>query len=116
MANKSADVYTITRSMTQPLKKYRSYEECLSDWYELAVSYLDIVELRVPKVPLLHRIYLIRGNMSGAVNIKYYTYGNYTPDKDFRLMFEAGSPEYELYSEEFEYLWKNAEMFNQENK
>lgn len=116
MANKSADVYTITRSMTQPLKKYRSYEECLSDWYELAASYSDIVELRVPKVPLLHRIYLIRGNMSGAVNIKYYTYGNYTPDKDFRLTFEAGSPEYELYSEESEYLWKNAEMFNQENK
>lgn len=112
LANKSEDVYTITRSMTQPLKKYRSYEECLSDWYELAVSCPDNVELRVPNVPLLHRIYLIRGNASGAVNVKYYTYGNYTPDKDFRLTFEAGSSEYELYYREFEYLWNNAEKFN----
>ena len=116
LANKSEDVYTITRSMTQPLKKYRSYEACLLDWYELAVSYPDIIELRVPKVPLLHRIYLIRGNKSGAVNIKYYTYGNYTPEKDFQLTFEAGSPEYELYSGEFEYLWNNAEKFNPENE
>lgn len=115
LANKSEDVYTITRSMAQPLKKYRSYEECLSDWYELAVSYPDIVELRVPKVPLLHRVYLIRGHKSGAVNVKYYTYGNYTPNKDFRLTFEAGSPEYELYSGEFEYLWNNAEKFEPEN-
>lgn len=102
--------------MTHPLKKYRSYEECLLNWYELAVSYPDIVEVRMLKVPLLHRIYLIRGNKSGAVNVKYYTYGNYTPEKDFRLTFEAGSPEYELYFGEFDYLWNHAEKFNLENE
>lgn len=111
LANKSEDVYAITRSMTQPLKKYRTYEECLADWYELAVAYPEMVELRVPKVPLLHRIYLVRGNGTGAVNVKYYTYGNYTPNKDFRLTFESGSPEYELYCGEFEYLWQNAEKY-----
>lgn len=115
LANKSEDVYAITRSMTQPLKKYRSYEECLADWYELAVEYPEIVELRVPNVPLLHRIYLIRGNNTGAVNVKYYTYGNYTPNKDFRLTFEVGSPEYELYCGEFDYLWNNATEYQPEN-
>ena len=116
LANKSKDVYTISKSMTQPLRKYRSYEECLSDWYELTVSYPEIVELRVPKVPLLHRIYLIRSSTSGAANIRYYTYGNYTPDKDFRLTFESGSPEYRLYCEEFDYLWNNSEKFNLEKQ
>lgn len=111
LANRSEDVYEITRSMTQPLKKYRTYEECLADWYELAVAYPEVVELRVPKVPLLHRIYLVRGKDTGAVNIKYYTYGNYTPNKDFRLTFEYGSPEYELYCGEFEYLWRNSEKY-----
>ena len=115
LANKSEEVYEITKSMTQPLKKYRTYEECLADWYELTVSYPDIIELRVPKVPLLHRIYLIRGSESGAVNIKYYTYGNYIPDKDFRLSFESGSPEYDLYYREFEYLWETAERFDPSN-
>lgn len=115
MANRSNDVYTMTRSMTQPLKKYRSYDESLSDWYELACLYPESVELKVPKVPLLHRIYLIRGNTSGAVNIKYYTYGNYTPDKDVRLVFEEGSPEYELYCEEYKYLWNNADTFKPDN-
>ena len=88
LANTSEDVYEITRSMTQPLKKYRSYEECLADWNELAVLYPETVEVRIPKVPLLHRIYIVRGNTDGAVNVKYYTYGNYIPDKDFRLTFE----------------------------
>ena len=111
LANTSEDVYEITRSMTQPLKKYRSYEECLADWNELAVLYPETVEVRIPKVPLLHRIYIVRGNTDGAVNVKYYTYGNYIPDKDFRLTFEYGSKEYELYCGEFEYLWNNSEEY-----
>lgn len=113
LANKSQDVYTINRSMSQPLRRYPTYEECLGAWYELAVAYPELVELRVPKVPLLHRIYLIRGNGIGAVNVKYYTYGNYKPDKDYRQTFETGNSEYELYSNEFDYLWNNAENFNQ---
>ena len=111
LANTSEDVYEITRSMTQPLKKYRSYEECLADWNELAVLYPETVEVRIPKVPLLHRIYIVRGNTDGAVNVKYYTYGNHTPDKDFRLTFEYGRKEYELYCGEFEYLWNNSEEY-----
>ena len=40
--------------------------------------------------------------------MKYYTYGNFRPDRDFRLIFEADIPEFRIYQEEFEYLWENA--------
>lgn len=40
-----------------------------------------------------------------------YSYGNDSPNKDFRMIFEYGTPEYQLYSDEFEYLWKHSEKY-----
>ena len=95
--------------MKQPLKKYVEIDDCVSDWLELAELYPDSVEVRVSEIPIMHRIYLVcNGDDSGIINVKYYTYGNYMPEKDFRLSFSAETPEFRIYREEFEYLWEQA--------
>lgn len=112
LANTSDTLENITESMTQPLKKYLTYEECLSNWNELARAYPELVSIRVSRVPLLHRIYLIQGQDYGAINVKYYTYGNFIPDKDYRISFSREAPEYGLYQSEFDYLWEQAEQYS----
>lgn len=66
------------------------------------------ISVKTPEVPLLHRLYIVRGKDDGAVNVKFYTYGNYIPDKDFRMVFKSGTREYKLYSDEFDYLWSHS--------
>ena len=108
LANTDEVAKRVTQSMSQPLKKYASYAECLHDWYELSQKYPENISVKTPEVPLLHRIYIIRGKDVGTANIKYYTYGNYIPDNDFRMTFRSGTREYKLYTEEFDYLWNHS--------
>ena len=111
LANRDRTMDKITDSMTQPLKKYPTYEECLQGWYELAQKNPKYMIVKTPKVPLLHRLYIIRGKFGGAVNVKYYTYANYSPADDFRLCFQSGTREYNLYLNEFEYLWNYSDDY-----
>lgn len=108
LINSSETVSAVCSHMAQPLKKYVGFDNCVEDWRELAEAYPESVKVRVADVPLLHRLYIVRGENGGFVNIKYYTYGNYTPDKDFRMTFDDSGMEYKLYTEEFDYIWKNA--------
>ena len=94
--------------MRQPFKKYVKFESNVEEWTELAKEYPDKIELRVLDIPLLHRLYIVRGENSGSANVKYYSYGNYKPENDFRLTFNSPDDEYTLYKEEFEYLWNIA--------
>lgn len=103
----SADV--ICKHMQQPLKRYVGIDRCADEWLELQKLYPETVQVRVSNLPIIHRIYLLRkADATGIVNVKYYTYGNYKPAKDFRLSFTSDDPTYALYAEEFEYLWKQA--------
>lgn len=111
LANRAETVNEITKSMKQRLKIYRGFDECLSDWHELECMYPETVAVRIPSVPLIHRIYKVSGDATGALNVRFYSYGNDFPNKDFRMIFEYGTPEYQLYSDEFEYLWKHSEKY-----
>lgn len=116
LANRAETVNEITKSMKQRLRRYRGFDECLSDWYELECMYPETVAVRIPSVPLFHRIYKVSGDATGALNVKFYSYGNDSPNKDFRMVFEYGTPEYQLYSDEFEYLWKHSEKYLSKNQ
>jgi hypothetical protein len=95
--------------MKQPMKRYTSIGDSAKDWQDLAEEHPDLMEVRVTGTPIMHRIYMAQGSDgTGMIDVKYYTYGNFRPDKDFRLIFEADTPEFRIYQEEFEYLWKNA--------
>lgn len=108
LVNSADTVSTVCSHMSQPLKKYVGFDSCVEEWIELAQTYPDVVQVRIADVPLLHRLYILRGEKTGYVNVKYYTYGNYTPDKDFRMVFDNSGMEYKLYTEEFDYIWKKA--------
>ena len=111
MANTGDVVGNVTKSMAQPLKKYLGYEKSLQDWHELSLQFPEYISVKVPDVPLLHRLYIVRGKDNGTANVKFYTYGNYKPEKDFRMAFKFGSKEYRLYAEEFDYLWNHSEDY-----
>ncbi len=108
LVNSADTVSSICSHMSQPLKKYVGFDSCVEEWIELAKTYPDVVHVRIADVPLLHRLYILRGEENGYVNIKYYTYGNCTPDKDFRATFDSFETEYKLYTEEFDYIWNKA--------
>lgn len=108
LLNSAQTISWIAREMQQPLRRYVSFEQCLADWLELAKAYPRQIEVRICPFPLLHRIYLIRGNEDGYVNVKYYTYGNSVPEDDYRQNFSS-SPQYALYEREFQYLWDRSE-------
>ena len=107
--NSSVAVSEICKSMTQPLKKYKTFEECITDWQELERDYPAIFKIAVSDLPLLHRTYLIHFDDGNALaNVKYYTYGNYIIEKDYRNVFEKiNNKHYQIYEDEFELLWKN---------
>ena len=69
LANTTNIVGGVTKHMAHPLKKYLGHDECLSEWAELADAYPDLVSVRISLVPLLHRIYLVRGINRGFVNV-----------------------------------------------
>jgi len=105
IVNSSKAVKDVCKHMRQPLKDYISFQANIAKWKAFIQPYSDNIQIRVLDVPLLHRLYIVRGECGGSANIKYYSYGNYTPEKDFRLTFDSPAPEYKLYQEEFEYLW-----------
>lgn len=91
--------------MKQPLKKYYGYDKSLSDWIELTNAYPEQIFVRAANVPLMRRYYHIRDSKTGIVKISCYTYGNSNLEKDFQSVIDSTDEYYDLYTEEFEYLW-----------
>ncbi len=110
LSNSAQTMEQIRPFMAQPLKKYIGFDECVANWKELMEQFPDHIEFRVCPVPLMHRLYIIRReDQEGAANVKYYSYGPYTSDKDCRCVFSHRSKEYQLYTEEFEFLWERSQ-------
>lgn len=108
IVNEQSVVTETSSHMRQPLKKYYGYDKALIDWLELEEKYSHLVSVRVANVPLMRRYYNIKGKDGGFAKVSYYTYGNYNSDKDYQIVIDSTDKSYELYTEEFEYLWKNA--------
>ena len=111
MLNTKESVCAISDNIAHPLKRRRTLDEIHDDWRDLERIYPDIVSVRVSKVPLLHRTYIIKGTQCGAANIKHYIYGRHLLDPDereSRQVFVYGSPEYKMFEIEYDYLWDNA--------
>lgn len=106
LVNNSTSVETTAVHMRQPLKKYYGYDKSLSDWMELAKTYPKLVTVRVADIPLMRRYYNIKGKDKSIAKISYYTYGNYSPNRDYQMTVNTNDRGYSLYAEEFEYLWE----------
>ena len=109
LVNSPEAAESVCNFMKQPLKKYVSFKKSIEDWKEIEADYPQQIEVRIVKVPLMHRVYLAQRENDGAVNVKYYGYGSYNTNKDFRMCFGSDQREYSIYSEEFEFLWNMAD-------
>lgn len=108
LVNSADTVSNICSHMSQPLRRYVGFDNSVKEWIELAQMYPDVVYVHIADVPLMHRLYILRGENTGVANVKYYTYGNCIPDKDFRAVFDNSDAEYNLYVAEFDYIWDKA--------
>ncbi len=95
------------KHMRQPIKKYPGFNQCLMDWLEREKQYPDLIEVRVAEIPIFHCIHIIKGEKNiGWARVRYYTYGNYDTSRDKRLCFSSADDAYQLYLDEFEYIWE----------
>lgn len=108
IVNESKTVEKVCAHMRQPLKKYVSFDSIAMEWVELSKQFPENIEVHIADIPLLYRLYIIRGKNDGIANVKFYTYGNYRPGKDFRIAFNSADPEYKIYTDEFDYIWSHA--------
>ena len=107
---------TVAKHMRHKRKQYMKFEECIQHWQELSNEYPDTVEIRIADIPVLRRYYSfhMKDVRKDTVNVKYYTYGNARPDKNYQPIFRRDSAYFELYRMEFDYLWNRAAALDED--
>ena len=110
LVNTQESIENIFPHLRQRRREYMEIDKAISVWKQRWESdFPGILEVRVSDIPLLHRVYLIRKkDGTGAAHLTCYTYGNYSPEKDFKLSFGKDAPEFSLFANEFDYLWEHA--------
>ncbi|MCC8160405.1 MAG: toll/interleukin-1 receptor domain-containing protein [Oscillospiraceae bacterium] len=106
--NKEKMIKDIAIHRQQSLKKYYGYNKSIEDWLEKERLYPDVVNVKIATVPLMHRYYLVKGNGEGVAKVSFYTYGNPFSEQDFQYAFHSSTQGYQLYEQEFEYIWNKA--------
>ncbi len=87
------------------------FKTVAATWKKFAKEHPDTLKVRVCKSPLLHVHHAVRYHNTltqkpyGRQHIKYYAHRNYDIGKAFEHELSSFSKYYELYSNEFEYLW-----------
>lgn len=109
LVNTEDAVEDICVHMRQRRRAYMGFDRAILKWKDWEADFPHTIKVRISDIPLLHRVYLIRKtDGTGLANITCYTYGNYTPQNDFKLCFGENSKEYFLFANEFDYLWEYA--------
>lgn len=100
----------LAKHMRHKRKSYVGFEKCIRKWEDLKNEYPDKVDVKLTDIPILRRYYSfhMKDSCMDTVNVKYYTYGNARPEKNYQPIFYCDSEYFRLYREEFEYLWNHA--------
>lgn len=107
LINDTNAVRKICAHLRRPNKKYTKFKDTIQEWSALQEAHLEVLQVRICKLPLLHRMYLVHNqDGSGRGNIHYYAYGAYNPSKDSWATHDSNAPEFSLYADEFDYLWE----------
>lgn len=114
LLNTPSTAEILAAHMRHKRKNYMSFDECLQKWKEFRDSYSDLVELRTVDIPILRRYYSfhMKDSSYDTVNVKYYTYANVKPDKNYQPIFHPDSDFFKLYRDEFNYLWNQSSPVN----
>ena len=110
LLNKPETAEIIAQHMRHQHKMYTGFDQCVSLWEAFANEYPDHVEVRLVDIPLLRRYYSLhmKNAEKDTVNVKFYTYANSKMDKNYQPIFYTDSAFFELYRDEFDYLWERA--------
>ena len=112
LVNSASSAESIAKHMRakQPAV-YTSFEEAIANWTQLAADNSNLLEVRVCDIPLIHVYHAIhykngdKGHY-GRVHVKYYAYNNTNLNKAFEHELSSFSNYYDIYNNEFEYLWE----------
>lgn len=77
-------------------------------WWRLRALFPKQIEIRRAITPILHDIYIGKGEKFNCVRTRYITYGNDIEPRDPVLFFRDSDDAYSLYQHEFEYMWELA--------
>lgn len=112
LVNNEEAIGLLCKYMRHPSKKdkYRGFGQYIMSWKEFEKKYPGTIEVRVSKLPLMHRMYLVRSQEEGKgiANVTFYTYGTELRKKSARVCFGIDSPEYKVFAQEFDFLWEQA--------
>ena len=95
--------------MRHRLKRYLSFEEAIALWRNFEAMY-ENAEVRVCEIPLFRIYYSFHMNdpAENATRIKFYTHGNADITANFCRDFTAAEDGYQLFKNEFEFLWERS--------
>lgn len=107
----------IGRHMRMKGMRYTSFQTTVGDWYGLKTAYPGQIELRLSANVLLRRYYSfhMKDQQLDTVNVKHYMYGNPDVSKNYQSIFDDRSVFFDMYRNEFEYIWERADEYSGEN-
>ena len=104
---------SIAKYMKNTHTYYMTFKEACANWKNLAYQYPDCLEVRECSIPIIHSHHAIRFKREtsdtwvdyGKIRIKYYAYDHTQVDNSHEHEFSSFSKYYDIYSNEFEFLW-----------
>lgn len=93
---------------------YSTFENLNQRWKLLMQEHPRVLEVRACPIPLLRVYHSIRFKgkkehlLHDRIHVKYYVYQNMNLEKSFEHEISAFSKYYELYQDEFEFLWNSS--------
>lgn len=91
--------------------EYLSFNKGLEKWKKFAKDYPEQAEVRTINIPILrcYHSFHMKTQEKDTVHVRHYTYANTITDKNLQNWFARNTEYFDLYRNEFEYLWEHAE-------
>lgn len=103
---------SILENMKQTDKVYLKTDDILQVWNERSDRYSNLTH-RVCSVPILHRMIIVRYRSGdGVCKISDYIYGKISREKLTRRIYKTTHSQYQIFLDEFLYLWQFASHEN----
>lgn len=101
----------VGKHMRRPMVHMIPFAECVKIWNENAAHYPELLEVRVCNIPLLHIFQTVKNidPKKDTMRINYYIYKNSDLSRSTAILLSKASPYFDLYQNEFDYLWNNSE-------
>ncbi len=105
---------SIAQYMHDGSADYFTFEHLNESWKKFAKEHHRFLEVRACPIPLLRVYHNIRfkykknSDAYDRIHIKYYAYQNMNLEKSFEHELSSFSKYYEIYQNEFEFLWKSS--------